>query len=120
MGDIHISAELVILGGGASFLAEFLRALILRIEDYPRIARIWKYLPSIFGAASIFCFPSIVPTKSFLILLAHGAGSPAVFYIAYPLIKALLVNNVQGALKLPVDAAPALPPVEVPAEGEKS
>lgn len=126
MDQIHISTELVIIGGGASFLAEFLRALILKIEDYPRLAAIWKYMPTIFGMLGVLLFPSVVPNVSTLILLAHGAASPAAFYIAYPLIKIALEKNIRNSLKLPAgETAPAglpaeaLAPVTVPSEGEK-
>ena len=115
MDQIHISMELVIIGGGASGFAEFLRALLLKIEDYPRLAAIWKYIPTLFGMLGVMCFPSVVPGST-LIVLAHGALSPVVFYIAYPLIKAGLVTSTKTALKLPTGDAPSLP---APTEGEK-
>jgi hypothetical protein len=46
----------------------------------------------------VLLFPSAVPNVSTLILLAHGAASPAVFYIAYPLIKAVAIKKLEAAL----------------------
>jgi len=116
MDQIHVSVELVILGGGASGLAEFLRALLLKIEDYPRLAAIWKYVPALFGMLGVMLFPSVVPGTT-LLVLAHGALSPVVFYAAYPLLKAALVKQVQTGLKLPMEGAPEALPATT--EGEK-
>jgi hypothetical protein len=84
---LSVTGDLFIIGGFASAFTEFLRGLILKIEDYPRLARSWKYLPSFFGMVGILIFPEAIEPSSTLTHLAHGAFSPTIFYIAYPYIE---------------------------------
>ncbi len=84
---LSITGDLFVIGGFASAFTEFLRGLILKIEDYPRLARSWKYLPPFFGMVGILIFPEAIEPGSTLTHLAHGAFSPTVFYIAYPYIE---------------------------------
>ena len=116
MDQIHISLELIILGSGAANLSEFLRAFLLRIDDYPRLAAVWKYTPVLFGILGVCFFPSIVPNVSTLVLLAHGAASPSVWYAAYPMLKPLLVKGTAAALHLPT---PTDAPAALPADAER-
>jgi hypothetical protein len=109
---VHISFQLVILGFGASSIVDFLRGLILKIEDYPRLAANWRFFPFILGALGINLFPSIVPGDDLLILWAHGAASPLVAFYAYPYIKAAFTPKALGDIGL--KAIPKLPTPEPP------
>jgi hypothetical protein len=87
--QFEITPHLLVIGGAACLLLEFLRGLLLRLDDYPRIKAVWEYLPFVFGAVLILPFPSAVPSVSedMLMLLAHGAVSPTIFVVAYPKLK---------------------------------
>lgn len=96
LDQLYLSPQLFILGFGASSALEFLRGLILKIEDHPRLERTWKYYPAILGMILINFFPSIVPVKDLLILWAHGAISPTFAYLAYPLLKKAFVAKMES------------------------
>lgn len=99
MDFISITPELFIIGGGACILAEFLRGLILRIEDHPRLARSWRYLPGFLGMLGVLAFPSSVQAQNLLILLAHGALSPTVFFLVYPYLEKILPGKIKGSFE---------------------
>jgi len=109
---LFVTPELIIIGGLAASITELLRGLFLRWEDHPRIRASWKFLPSALGVVLIFLIPSVIPPCSPLIMLAHGASSPALFAIAYPLLKKARVAKVTQLLK--DDATPAAPPLALP------
>lgn len=96
LDQIHLSFQLFILGYGCSSILEFIRGLILRIEEYPRIERTWRFYPPFLGAILINFFPSIVPSEDLLVLWAHGAISPAFAYGSYPLLKKAFVKRTEA------------------------
>jgi len=100
MGDlpIRISWDLMAIGALSSVLAVFLRGLILKIEDWPRLANNWKLTPSIFGAIGIMLYPEAAPGLSWPLLICHGLASPAIAYAAYPYIKKYGMLRVQSMI----------------------
>ncbi len=97
---ITVTLDLVVLGGFSSALTEFLRGLILKIEDYPRLAKNWKFVPSMLGMIGILIYPAAAASVSSpLILLAHGAGSPTLFYVAYPYLEKLLASRIKASIE---------------------
>lgn len=90
---IDITPELIVLGGGASFSVEFLRALFVKHDG---LNRLWKFFPPLFGVALILLYPEAVGEMSLPLLCAHGAGSPAAFYAAYPLLKKAVAQKTEA------------------------
>ncbi len=85
---LRLSLDLVALGLGVSGLAVFLEGLILKIDDHPRLKRVWKYTPVLFGIVVSTFFPHLVlKDDSILILWLHGGLSPLVGYASFPLLE---------------------------------
>lgn len=95
---ISLTADLVVIGGASANFTEFLRGLITKIEDYPRLARSWRYVPSFFGVVGVLLFPSAVQVESVLVLLAHGALSPTMYFLAYPYLEKILTLKTKAPL----------------------
>lgn len=113
--NLEITPELIVLGGVASTLIEVLRALLLDLNNYPRMRALWPILPSILGVPLVLLFPSAVPSAtSCLIKAAHGFFCSAIWAVIYPILKNQITSKAKATIPnaLPGTATSA-------AEGEK-
>lgn len=96
--NLQVTEDLIILGGAASTLVEVLRALLLDIERYPRLKKLWPALPSLLGVGLVFVFPSAVPSGSDLVKAAHGFFACGLWTAAYPLLKNTFTTKLKTML----------------------
>ncbi len=112
--NLEITQELIIIGGAASTLVEILRALLLNLDQYPRIKALWPLLHSIVGVVLVLLFPSAVPNaSSCLVKAAHGFFSSAIWAVIYPMLKSQIISKAK--LIIPMN----LPEDTAETEGEK-